>query len=211
MFDYDEGGVLHSEGSGGNRINRGESLKRFSQRQDDVKLEREALRQERERLLAEVRGLEDENHKQARQVKELQLQLVDRRETVQRLFQRVDELKKRIVQFLSQENNLIHEIRFLEAEKERCVEDYRKVSDRVNANMAAIAAILRDIGFMRGEMETLMEKTGYLERGVPDKFRDLDSLDEKISGSWYSLEELYNKLKAVDKNTKIIYYGRSKG
>jgi len=211
MFDSDKDREIHPGVSAEDRINRDDLLKRLFQRQGGLKLDPEALKNERERLLAEVRSLEDENHLRARRVKELQLQLFDRRKMIQRLFQRSDELKKKLVQLLAKENNLIHEIRFLESERDKYGRDYREISGRVKGNMTTIAAILRDIEFMRGELETLMDKTGYLEDGVPNKFRDIDSLDEKISGSLQALEDLYNKMRAVEKNTKMIYYRKEKG
>ncbi|MGA2228839.1 MAG: hypothetical protein ABSH41_30760, partial [Syntrophobacteraceae bacterium] len=78
-------------------------------------------------------------------------------------------------------------------------------------NMATIAAVLRDTEFLRGETEVIMDKTGYLESGVPTKFRDIDSLDEKIRDSLQALENLYNKMRSVEKNIKKVYYQKKKG
>ncbi|HIJ76093.1 MAG TPA: hypothetical protein HPP81_05195 [Deltaproteobacteria bacterium] len=202
---------LHPEVKGGNLIDREELLKRLAGRQCDLKVERDALRKERERALAEVRSLEDENHAMARQAKDLQLQLFDKRKAAQKLFQRSEELKKRAVQLLAKENNLLHEARFFESERDRHEADYREVSAKVNANMATIDGVLRDIEFLRGETEILMDKTGHLESGVPTRFRDIDCLDEKISDSLHALEKLYSKLRSVEKNAQMIYYKKKKG
>ena len=190
---------------------REELLKRLAARQGDLKFDRVALRNERERVLAEVKNLEDENHAMARQAKDLQLQLFDRRRAAQRIFQRSEELKKKDVQFLAKEHNLLHENRFFESERDGHEADYKEVAAKLDANMATIAAVLRDITFLRGETEVLMDKTGYLESGVPTRFRDIDSLDEKISDSLHALENLYNKMRTVEKNAKLVYYQKKKG
>jgi chromosome segregation ATPase len=201
----------YPEGNRVDRIDKNELLKKFAVWQDDLKVDRETLLKEKQRALAEVRNLEDENHIMARHVKDLQLQLFDRRKAAQRLFQHSEELKKRTVQLLAKENNLLHEIRFFETERDRHDADYREVSAKLKANMTTIAAVLRDIEFLRGETEVLMDKTGYLESGVPTRFRDIDSLDEKISDSLQSVGNLYNKMRAVEKNTKRVYYQKKKG
>lgn len=211
MLDGDKSREPYTEGKDLGRIDREELLKRLAARQSDFKLDRQSLRKEIERAVAELRNLEDENHAMARQAKDLQLQLFDRRKVSQRLFQRSEELKKRTVHLLAKENNLLHETRFFESERDRHDADYREASSKLNANMETIAAVLRDIEFLRGETETLMDKTGYLESGVHTRFRDIDSLDEKISDSLQALEDLYNKLRSVEKNTKTVYYEKKKG
>ena len=190
---------------------REELLKRLAGRQGDLKFDRVALRNERERVLAEIKDLEDENHAMARQAKDLQLQLFDRRRAAQRFFQRSEELKKKDVQFLAKEHNLLHENRFFESERDRHEADYKEVSVKLDANMATIAAVLRDIAFLRGETEVLMDKTGYLESGVSTRFRDIESLDEKIGDSLHALENLYEKMRSVEKNAKLVYYQKKKG
>lgn len=190
---------------------REELLKRLAARQGDLKFDWVALRNEKERVLAEVKSLEDENHAMARQAKDLQLQLFDKRRAAQRFFQRSEELKKKDVQFLAKEHNLLHENRFFESERDGHEADYKEVSAKLDANMATIAAILRDITFLRGETEVLMDKTGYLESGVSTRFRDIDSLDEKISDSLHALENLYEKMRYVEKNAKLVYYQKKKG
>lgn len=194
-----------------NRIGKEDLLKRLSERQGDLRLDREALRKDRERLLDEVRSLEDESNALTSRARELQSQLLERRKTAARVCHRSEEMKNRMVQFLAKENNLIHEVRFLESEKDKQIKEYADISGRVNAGMASIAAILRDIEFMRGEMETLMGQSGSLESEVPDRHHDIDRLDEKISSALHSIVDLYDKVKAAEKNAKVIFYCKEKG
>lgn len=211
MFNSKAARKSHPDASQENGTSREELLKEVFKAQNTLKLDGARLREERDTILQEVRTLEEQSHTRARRIRELQLHMFDRRKTAQLLFQRSEELKKRLVHFLVGENNLVHEIRFLESERDSCDKNLRDVSQRVNANMASIAALLRDIEFMRGEMEVLMDKTGALEGGVPNTFRDIDSLDTKISDALQALGDLYEKLRAVEKNTQRIYYRKEKG
>ena len=186
-------------------------LRRLVQSRETADRGRAAPREERERLSSEVEGLENENHALARRHKELQLQLFEKRKAAQKLFQRSDQMKKNLVQHLSGENNLLNEIRFLASEKEKQGKIQHQIASKVEANMDSIAGLLRDIEFLKGEVGALMEKTGMLENDVPLKFRDIENLDDKIGGSLKALRELYERMQAVEKNVKSIYYRKGKG
>jgi chromosome segregation ATPase len=186
-------------------------LMRLTQNRRTADRGRAALREERERLEADTERLENENHSLARQLKELQLQLFEKRTAAQKLFQRSDHAKKKLVQCLSRENNLLHEIRFLESEREKHGKTQRQVASRVEANMGSIAALLRDIEFLKGEVGALLEKTGMLEQDAPLRCRDIENLDEKIAGSLQALIDLYQRMQAVEKNVKSIYYRKGTG
>jgi len=46
-----------------------------------------------------------------------------------------------------------------------------------------------------------------VEEEIPDKFRDADNLDKKITGTFIrALNDLQNRLHTVERKAKVLYY-----
>ena len=158
-------------------------------------------------LVLKLEGLEQENKALASQLKDLEFRLSENKKEANMLSESSDELKKSLMGFISEENNLLHEIEFFESEKAKLVEIYDEVSERYDTNMSALEGMIKDLGFMKGEIGALIIKIGMLEEEIPDKFRDADNLDKKITGTFIrALNDLQNRLNAVERKAKVLYY-----
>lgn len=185
-------------------------LKRISRDRNALKVEKEDLTRERERLVVGIEGLEEENHLMAKSVKDFELQLSKKRRVCQSLYKRSDDLKEELARSLGREHNLLNEIELYESEKARLSDIYSEVSERLRTNVSALESTVNDIGFMKGEVRALMEKMEMLEGEVPMKFKDVDNLDEKISASIKALRGLYNRMEGTERDVKISYYKKKK-
>ena len=165
------------------------------------------LSPERKTLVLKLESLEQENKALASQLENLNLRLFEKRKEANMLFESSDELKKSLMGFISEENDLLHEIEFLESEKAKLVEIYDGVSERYDTNMSALEGMIKDVGFMKGEIGALIIKIGMLEEEIPDKFRDADNLDKKITGTFIrALNDLQNRLNTAERKAKVLYY-----
>ena len=183
-------------------------LKRISRDKGLPKVDRDNLTGEKERLLAEVGKLEEENHIMAKSAKDFELQLAKRRRIYQTLFKRSDELKGKFVRFLAREHNLMNEIELCESEKAVISDTYSEVSEKLRNNVSSLECTVKDIGFMKGEVQMLIEKMEILEGEIPVKSKDMYNLDEKVMGAIKALKRLYNRMQAAERDVKVSYYKR---
>ena len=162
---------------------------------------------ERMSFVLKLESLEQENKALASQLKDLDFRLLEKKKEANMLSESSDKLKKNLMGFISEENDLLHEIEFLESEKVKLVEIYDGVAERYDTNMSVLEGMIKDIGFMKGEIGALIIKMGMLEEEIPDKFRDADNLDKKITGTFIrALNDLQNRLNAVERKAKVLYY-----
>jgi len=162
---------------------------------------------ERTTFVLKLESLEQENKALASQLKDLDFRLLEKEKEANMLSESSDKLKKNLMGFISEENDLLHEIEFLESEKVKLVEIYDGVAERYDTNMSVLEGMIKGIGFMKGEIGALIIKMGMLEEEIPDKFRDADNLDKKITGTFIrALNDLQNRLNAVERKAKVLYY-----
>ena len=183
-------------------------LKRISSDRGLPKVERENLSGEKKKLLAEVGKLEEENHIMAKSVKDFELQLSKRRKIYQTLFKESEELKGKFVRFLAREHNLINEIELCESEKALISDTYSKVSEKLRNNISSLEGTVKDIGFMKGEVQMLIKKMEILEGEIPVKSKEMHNLDRKVMGAIKALKRLYNRMQVAERDVKISYYQR---
>ena len=183
-------------------------LKRISRGRGRPKVERENLTGEKERLIAEVGRLEEENHIMAKSVKDFELQLSKRRRIYQTLLKRSDELKRSFVRSLAREHNLLNEIELCESEKALISDNYSGISEKLRKNVSSLESTVNDIGFMKGEVQILIEKMEILEGEIPVKSKEMRNLDEKVMGAIKALKRLYNRMQAAERDVKVSYYKR---
>lgn len=165
------------------------------------------LSPERKTFILKLESLEQENKALASQLKDLDFRLLEKKKEANMLSENSDELKKSLMGFISEENDLLHEIEFLESEKVKLVEIYDGVAERYDTNMSVLEGMIKDIVFMKGEIGALIIKMGMLEEEIPDKFRDADNLDKKITGTFIrALNDLQNRLNAAERKAKVLYY-----
>jgi len=170
-------------------------------------MDKSDLNPERKMLVLKVEGLERENRALAEQLKSLEFRLFEKKKEANILDEGTEGVKETLMRFISEENNLLHERKFLESEKEKLVGIYDGVSERYDTNMSVLEGMIKDTGFMKGEIGALIMKVGMLEGEIPVKFRDADNLDKKIKGTFIrALNDLQQRVNAVERKAKVLYY-----
>ena len=170
-------------------------------------MDKSDLSPERKMLVLKVEGLEKENKALAEQLKSLEFRLFEKKKEANILDEGTEGVKETLMRFISEENNLLHERKFLESEKEKLVGIYDGVSEGYDTNISVLQGMIKDTGFMKGEIGALIMKVGMLEREIPVKFRDADNLDKKIKGTFIrALNDLQQRVNAVERKAKVLYY-----
>ena len=185
-------------------------LERLLKDRNARSIDRSSLVEERDRLASEVARLEDANHSLTQQVKEIQRRLSEKRKTSRMLSQRSDALRQKLVRALTLERNLLNEIDFFKVEKSGLDEIYRDVTQRLDANIASLDNTFRNIEFIKGELKAVIDKMSMLEQEVPLKFRDMDNLDEQVTGTVKALQSLFDRMQDIEMNLNISYYKNKK-
>jgi chromosome segregation ATPase len=173
---------------------------------EELKNYREALLAEKEALRKDIDCLENGNYEVLKQIKEMELQLLQKNKTNRDLSSTLHDLKKSLVRFVTEESNYMSEISLIETEKGRIIASYNEMSNECGDNISNLGNTILKIDFIKGEIESLKEKIGMTEREAGDEFRELDSLDEKFSWASKAFNELYDSMKGIEKGLKIKYY-----
>jgi hypothetical protein len=159
------------------------------------------------RLVREIESLEQGNKTLAKELRDLESRLLDKKKEAKTFLEDSEEQKKGILEFAGKESDLVQEIEFYESEKRKLDEIYAGVSARYDLDMSVLEGMIKDVGFMKGEIGALIMKMGMLEEEIPDRFRDADNLDKKIKGTFIrALNHLQNRIDVVERNAKVLYY-----
>jgi len=159
------------------------------------------------RLVREIESLEQGNKVLAKELRGLEFTLLDKKKEASALLEDSEEQKKSLLDLACKESDLVQEIEFYEPEKRKLDEIYAEFSARYDSNMSVLEGMIKDIGFMKGEIGALIMKMGMLEEEIPDRFRDADNLDKKIKGTFIrALNHLQNRIDVVERNAKVLYY-----
>lgn len=159
-----------------------------------------------QQLAEKVESLEKERHLLAKQVKDLQDSLGEKKLAAHETAEKSDETKKNLVRSLASRRGLLNEIDFFEKEKSRLLNFYGVASEQLQNNVADLDRTLQDIRFFKGEAQALMDKLGMLEGEVPVKYRDMDNLDERIKRASEALQNFYGRMQRAEKSMKETYY-----
>ncbi|MBF0507269.1 MAG: hypothetical protein HQL09_10600 [Nitrospirae bacterium] len=173
---------------------------------EDLKNYREALIAEREALRADIKDLDNSNYEILRQMKEVEIQLLEKNRASRELSSTLHELKKSLVRFVTEESSLTTEIDLLETEKGRMIATYDEMSHECGDNISNLGGTILKIDFMKGELDSLRSKIRMTEQQAGEAFRALDSLEEKFSWASKAFAELTDSMKGIEKGLKIKYY-----
>ncbi|MBF0119425.1 MAG: hypothetical protein HQK79_11360 [Desulfobacterales bacterium] len=163
-----------------------------------------------EMLQTENAKLEESNSSMANKIKNLQNFISERKIKSQKVFGKSDELRKKLAIVQTHEKSLLNELTFLESEKEKLNEKYNKVASDLEANILLLGSSMNDIGFIKGETSSLIERMNMLKSKAPGKSSDLEMIDEIIGQAIVSLKDLYDRMQGIEKNVKINYYKNKK-
>ncbi len=163
------------------------------------------------RFAGEVESLKKENKALTGTLRDLELTLVKKKRLYKTLFLDSEEQRKTLLAFIAEESDLVQEIEFYESEKNDMDEIYADVSAKYGANMSVLESMIRNVGFLKGEIGALVLQMGMLEEEIPERYRDADNLDKKIKGTFIrALNDLQNKIDVVERKAKVLYYQKEK-
>ena len=158
-------------------------------------------------LLSEIKRLEQEDEKLTIQLKKSYNLLYTKEQTESRLQKSLDKLKDKVSNFISEENTGSSQKDFLCSEKENLRYIYDSASDKYEENMKDLEDIMKDVGFMKGEIETLQSKTQILEAEIPYEFKNSENLDNRVKITFFrALNNIQKKINDVQKKAEVIYY-----
>lgn len=181
-------------------------LEILSEEREAQASERDRFTRESETLLREIERLENENHILAKSVKDFEPQLSIKRKTSGELLRRISNRKVERAEYFSKESDLTHETDMYRSEKETLSNTHAEISDKLKANVSALHRTVNSIHFVKGEIQTVMEKMAVLEGDVPGKFRDVDNVDVKITRAMEALAGLHGRMRRAEKDLKKSYY-----
>nr|WCC90971.1 magnetosome protein Mad24-2 [Desulfobacteraceae bacterium] len=161
----------------------------------------------KEQVSKEVERLETENHFLSHQIHELELTLKQKRDYRQSLLEEHNKTKQMDDDPMSEKKYLENTIDFMIVEKNRLTNEYNKIKQRLNLNLSTIDGLFKELGFIKGEIGTLIVQISMLEEEIPLKLKDVEILDDKISTICVNaIQELYDNLIDVENRAKLSYY-----
>jgi chromosome segregation ATPase len=180
---------------------------KLSRYKDAIKPEEDdSLFARKRQLISDIESLEKENHDLNSQITIYQQQIIEKRAEARSIFMRSDNLKSALVRFFTEENNLINEIKFLEAEHNKYNTEYIEISESLRGHISSLGGVVKEIKFIKGEIRNLREKMYLMEIEVSTKYSDIDGLDTKMISAKKALIGLQSKMKDVEKKARLMYY-----
>jgi len=162
-------------------------------------------------IVREVESLKNENKALTGKISDLELTLVKKKRAAKTLLENSDEQKESLLELVSEENDLVQEIEFYTSEMNKMDKIYADVSAKYEDNMGILEGMIKNVGFLKGEIGALVLQMGMLEEEIPERYRDADNLDKKIKGTFVrALNDLQNRVDVVEKKAKVLYYQKEK-
>ncbi|MBT3259599.1 MAG: hypothetical protein HN366_24550 [Deltaproteobacteria bacterium] len=162
-------------------------------------------------LVREVESLKNENKALTGKITDLELTLVKKKREAKTLLENSEKQKESLLELVSEENDLVQEIEFYASEMNKMDKIYADVSAKYEDNMGILEGMIKNVGFLKGEIGALVLQMGMLEEEIPERYRDADNLDKKIKGTFVrALNDLQNRVDVVEKKAKVLYYQKEK-
>jgi len=162
-------------------------------------------------LVREVESLKNENKALTGKITDLELTLVKKKREAKTLLENSEKQKESLLEWVSEENDLVQEIEFYASEMNKMDKIYADVSAKYEDNMGILEGMIKNVGFLKGEIGALVLQMGMLEEEIPERYRDADNLDKKIKGTFVrALNDLQNRVDVVEKKAKVLYYQKEK-
>ena len=162
-------------------------------------------------FVREVESLKNENKALTGKITDLELTLVKKKREAKTLLENSEKQKESLLELVSEENDLVQEIEFYASEMNKMDKIYADVSAKYEDNMGILEGMIKNVGFLKGEIGALVLQMGMLEEEIPERYRDADNLDKKIKGTFVrALNDLQNRVDVVEKKAKVLYYQKEK-
>jgi chromosome segregation ATPase len=161
----------------------------------------------KEQLIKDIEMLEADNEMLSLTIQKLKASLEEQRKTNQTLAADLKQSKEKFIDPEAERKFLQNNIDFLQSEKKRLAQEYIDFKNKLDQQLTIIDKLLKDLGFIKGEIGTLLVQTSMLEEELPVKLKDARILDEKISRSFFStITELHSTVKTVASKARSSYY-----
>jgi len=161
----------------------------------------------KEQLIKDIEMLEADNEMLSLTIQKLKASLEEQRKTNQTLAADLKQSKETFIDPEAERKFLQNNIDFLQSEKKRLAKEYIDFKNKLDQQLTIIDKLLKDLGFIKGEIGTLLVQTSMLEEELPVKLKDARILDEKISRSFFStITELHSTVKTVASKARSSYY-----
>ncbi|MBV6340742.1 hypothetical protein [Candidatus Magnetobacterium casense] len=161
---------------------------------------------ELELVKKQVKSLEDKNDLLTKDAKVLELQLLDKRMELKKLLRQANEVRGKQLKPMIDENSLVFDTDFLQAEVTRLGEAYDSVSEQLNEEIFVLGNIIMDIEFMKGEMNIYKEKINSVQGDIPRRTISLAGLEDKLIQTHKGMKNLLDRMKEINKNVKVEFY-----
>ena len=162
-------------------------------------------------FVREVESLKNENKALTGKITDLELTLVKKKREAKTLLEISEKQRESLLEWVSEENDLVQEIEFYASEMNKMDKIYADVSAKYEDNMGILEGMIKNVGFLKGEIGALVLQMGMLEEEIPERYRDADNLDKKIKGTFVrALNDLQNRVDVVEKKAKVLYYQKEK-
>ncbi|MBF0209281.1 MAG: hypothetical protein HQK68_00200 [Desulfamplus sp.] len=179
-----------------------------------LKLSRDEMLKERDKLQSEIEALENKNHLSSRQLHDIKFAIKEKLREKVKAEQRADGQNRELLKLLTEESSLTNEIEFYNSEKADIADVLDKLTLKMESSIRAVEKSVKDIGFIKGETGALIDRIGRLETDIPEKSSHVEGLDDSIFGAVKALESLYGRMHSIEKSAKAHYYnikGESRG
>ncbi|MBF0111469.1 MAG: hypothetical protein HQK74_01900, partial [Desulfamplus sp.] len=179
-----------------------------------LKLSRDEMLKERDKLQSEIEALENKNHLSSRQLHDIKFAIKEKLREKAKAEQRAEGQNRELLKLLTEESSLTNEIEFYNSEKADISDVLDKLTLKMESSIRAVEKSVKDIGFIKGETGALIDRIGRLETDIPEKSSHVEGLDDSIFGAVKALESLYSRMHGMEKSAKAHYYnikGESRG
>jgi chromosome segregation ATPase len=144
-------------------------------------------------------------------IETLEATITQKKLNKQNLIQQLNQCKLETAEPASESKDLEYNIQFLKTEKTRLTKEYQLLKSNLDKNLQTIDSMLKDLGFIKGEIATLIDQVTILEEELPVRIRDADNLDDKITRSTANaITSLYKDMKEIENRAKMSYYKKLK-
>lgn len=204
--DHTENRIPPSQGLENEPEKRQPLFSRFSKKKNVLAVDKNEMLMERERLRTDIEGLENKNHLSSKKLNDLKFRITEKKNEKEKVEEETEEQNKELTRLLTQESSMANEIEFYNSEKDEVSDVFEKISHNMDSRVHDMKKSIKDIGFIKGETGSLIEKISTMEKDIPEKNTNIEAIDDSIFGAVKSLKQLYSRMQKIEKQAKVHYY-----
>jgi len=204
--DHTENRIPLSQGPENEPEKKQPLFSRFFKKKNVLAVDKNEMLLERERLRTDIEGLENKNHLSSKKLNDLKFRITEKKNEKEKVERETEEQNKELVRLLTQESSMANEIEFYNSEKDEISDIFEKISHNMDSRVHDMEKSIKDIGFIKGETGSLIEKMSTMEKDIPEKNTNIEAIDDSIFGAVKSLKQLYSRMQKIEKQAKVHYY-----